>query len=349
LGGRASKSQRKRLLVVYDLSSQPVSIGDILVIQEASLILKEQLGSSAIDLAIVCDPEFPAPPDPAQSHIGREHARFHLASILSAAQINDSLGSLLLFDSHRLLSKYVLDNGDEYVVWPGATDMLRGRYLYYDVFNRLIHDFFVEHGRIPRLNCSPFFQRKADDFIFGNAAGRVPVTVNIRNNPVYGSNRNADMDAWISFFHQCNERFPAHFIILCAAAEVDSRLRNLPNVTIAKDKHSTIELDLALIQQAACHMGCSSGPVTVAVFNPKPYFIVKGDFTERQYKGSVRVGDFIRLAFATEHQSFLLGPETAEILMREFEQLWEACEKDRWLSGCQPADASESRSHSWLR
>jgi hypothetical protein len=336
--------------MVYDLSSQPVSIGDILVVQEASLILKEQLSSSAVDLAIVCDSEFPAPPDPSQTHIGREHARFHLASILSAAQINDSLGSVLLFDSHGLLSKYILDNGDEYVVWPGAKDLLQGKYMYYDVFNRLIYDHFATHGHIPRLTCSPFFQRMADEFIARNAPGRVPVTVNIRNNAVYGSNRNADMDAWIAFFRQCDERFPSHFFILCAAAEIDPRLREIPNVTIAKDRHSTIELDLALIQQSACHMGCSSGPVTVAVFNPKPYFIVKGDFTERQYKGSVRVGDYIRLAFASEHQQFLLGPETPEILMREFERLWEACEKERWLSGCQPADTSEeSRSHSWLR
>ncbi len=46
-------SGRRRLLVIYDFSSQPFSIGDILVIQEASLVLRQVAGVDRVDLALV--------------------------------------------------------------------------------------------------------------------------------------------------------------------------------------------------------------------------------------------------------------------------------------------------------
>jgi len=61
--GAAANSSR--LLLIYDFSSQPFSIGDILIFQEASLVLRTDLGLDKTDIALVYDPSAPAVPDPA--------------------------------------------------------------------------------------------------------------------------------------------------------------------------------------------------------------------------------------------------------------------------------------------
>src|SRR5216683_625676 len=58
-------SGEQRLLVIYDTSYQPFSVGDVVVIQEASLVLRERHRVDIVDFALVCDPKHPASSDPA--------------------------------------------------------------------------------------------------------------------------------------------------------------------------------------------------------------------------------------------------------------------------------------------
>ena len=43
---------------------------------------------------------------------------------------------------------------------------------------------------------------------------------------------------------------------------------------VAKDHHTVVAEDLALISTSAIHMGASSGPASMAWFNDKPYLVV---------------------------------------------------------------------------
>ena len=47
---------KRRLLSIYDLNNQPYSVGDVLLFQEASLVLRKKYGLYQIDFAFVYDP-----------------------------------------------------------------------------------------------------------------------------------------------------------------------------------------------------------------------------------------------------------------------------------------------------
>src|SRR5207253_11309312 len=92
---RRTPPSERRLLAIYDLSTQPFSIGDILVIQEASLVVREKYGLNLVDFALVYDPQRPAASDPVfADSINENNVMYHLASVLPVAQTNQHLGSL---------------------------------------------------------------------------------------------------------------------------------------------------------------------------------------------------------------------------------------------------------------
>lgn len=310
----------RRLLIIYDLSSQPFSIGDILVFQAAALVIRARHDLGKIDLAIAYDPDQPVVPDPAFREINAESFLFHLSSILPAAQVNPHLGSLLLFDSHRRLEAYVADNTDGYFVWPSLSQYASREYLFYHCFNELFLEHYSRRGSLPPLQSRPAALHWAKAFIAEHASGALPVTVQLRRNRVNPA-RNSDMDAWLAFFRECAERYHARFIVICGPAEVDARLRGLPNVIVAKDHCTSVEQDLALLEAAACHMGASSGPGTMLMFSPKPYCMFNWDLKLDSITGIVVEDRRCRFPFSAPLQSWLLDVETPERLMGEFQRL----------------------------
>jgi len=339
----------RRLLAIYDLSSQPFSIGDILIIQEASLILKEKRNIDQIDFAIVFNQRNPAAPDVAFDSITEANVLYHLASVLPAAQINPYLGSLFIFNSHTHFHRFIADNSDYYDIWPSAWDYTNKDYLYYSVFNEIVYDYYQEYRSIPRLPCRQFLIDDACSFYYRHVWPDIPVTVQTRNNPIFGTHRNVHMESWIKFFEDCRGRYPVKFIIVCSHSEIDDRLRQCPNVLIAKDFHTSVEQDLTLIHEAAIHMGSSSGMGTIALFNEKPYLIVNTDMDAKQYRGIIREESFLRFFFASPFQRFSLGKETAELLISEFSRMWSAINVDEWWTAEKMAKNSERKPLTWLR
>jgi hypothetical protein len=322
-GARATAGQGtgKRLLVVYDLASQPFSVGDILVFQEASLVLCERHGLQTVDFAVVYDPEKPVMSYPVFSHIDAGSFLFHLSSILPAAQVNPRLGSVLVLDSRRFLESLIAGNGGDYRVWPSMGLYAGREYLLYHCFNELFHDFYRERGALPNLASRPAARRWAESFIAKHAGSQAAVSVQLRRNPV-NPERNSDYDSWLAFFAHCAGRYPVKFIVICSASELDPRLDRAPNVVVAKHHHTTLEQDLALIEAAAIHMGAASGPGTIAQFNRKPYCIFAWKINPALFRGVTRNGHRYRFSFATDLQSWLVDRETPESLVAEFERMW---------------------------
>jgi hypothetical protein len=128
-------SSPKTLLILYDFISQPFSVGDILTVQAASLVVSEEEQCELVDIAMVFDKNRPVIRSPAYSHIDDETFFFHLSAVLPAAQVNPKLGSLLLFDSHQKLEKYLADNMDRYKIWPKISDYASREYLFYKCMN----------------------------------------------------------------------------------------------------------------------------------------------------------------------------------------------------------------------
>lgn len=315
--------KRQRLLIIYDYSSQPFSVGDVLIFQQASLILRENFNLGKVDFALVYDPVTPVVPDPAFSYIDSGSFLFHLSTFLPAAQVNPHLGSLLLFDSHSQLESYIADNVSAYHVWPGVVQYASREYLYYHCFNELFPDYFRKHGTLPRLKSRPAAVQWAAAFYERYANSAITVTVQLRKNPVNPA-RNSDYGSWLEFLEHCVNVYAAKFIIICGHSEVDARFRELPNVVIAKDFGTTVEQDLALIEGAQIHMGASSGPGTIAQFNPKPYCIFNSVMPENFVEGFKLDGNRGRFAFSSPLQSWLTDHETAELLLAEFDRMWKA-------------------------
>jgi hypothetical protein len=346
-------ADERRVLLIYDTSCQPFSVGDILLMQEGALVVRERHGIDVVDFAVVYDPDHPAPPDPSFASITKDNASYHLASILPVAQANQHLGSLFLFNSHRNLERFIADNVDMYRVWPSGWKFASREYLYYVVFNELLYDHHRKHGSLPRLTCRPFLADWARGFYREHVRPRVPVTVNVRNNKAFHLHRNLNLECWLEFFRYCEARYPATFIVICARSEIDPRLRARPNVIIAKDHDTGIEQDLALIQGSAIHMGAGSGPASMAWFGDKPYLMVNTVYPPGYFAHPDMItqeeNNIQRFWFSGPLQRIAGGPETTELLVAEFARMWAAVDLPRWQSAETASEAEGGKMQTWLR
>ncbi len=339
---------RRRLLMVYDLTTQPYSIGDILLFQEASLVLREQHSLDLVDFALADDPSLPRA-DPSLAGINGANNLLFLAGVLQAAQVNPHLGSLLYFDSHLGLKRYIMDNADICFVWPPGENFCSREYLYYRILNELFFEWHSSHGALPVLSGRKVLVDWARNFNHDHVYPLVPVTVQLRNNKQFHQERNLDPGVWNEFFDHCSGRYPAKFVILCAPGEIDARFRDCANVVIAKDYHTSIEQDLALVQAAEIHIGTSSGPGTMAWFNTKPYFMVRSMIQEHLYRGMIREDGFLRFFWSSPLQRFTNSGESVELLMSEFSRMWESAALDTWTPWEAMGPGKDKEPLTWLR
>jgi len=340
----------RRVLMIYDLTSQPYSIGDILIFQEAGLVLLEENGCAAVDFALVYNPTHPAVPDPVLSSITEDNCLFHLGSILPVAQVNSRLGSLFLFNSHKHLERFVVDNKDRYLVWPSAGTYFSREYLLYRIFNELFVKYYRKNNRLPTLYSRPSMLSWSSNFMRKHVFPFFPVTVQLRRNSI-NPGRNSNYDVWLEFFAACNGNYPVKFIIIGAESEMDERFKHCPNVLMAKDFRTGVEQDLALINSAAIHMGAASGPGAMAYFSSTPFLLFNAPIkTEALLNfGYIQNGNFARAFFSSPVQQVAVTPETLDILNEEFEKMWGALDKELWDKIIKQPSNNTSDIYTWLR
>jgi hypothetical protein len=345
------QSRDRRLLVIYDFSSQPFSIGDILDVQEAALALCGNEGIDIVDFALVYDPKNPVVDKAAHGSITESNYIYHLASVLPAAQVNQHLGSYFVFNSHHQLHSFIANNNDSYYVWPSAWQYAKREYLIYSIFNNLLFNYYKINKTVPHLSCNPVFIEWARGFYRQHVFPDVSVSIQIRNNENFGQHRNTKIEEWLNFFQYCDERYPVKFVILCSLSEIDDRLRRHRNVLLAKDFHTGLEQDLSLIQTSIFHMGASSGMAQMALFNSKPYLITNTDAIAipELCKNTVREGGFLRFFFAGPLQRFSIGVETTDLLITEFVRMWDAVDVADWKHWANTDVKKTDGLSSWLR
>ena len=188
-------------------------------------------------------------------------------------------------------------------------------------FNDVLFAYFQKFGTVPNLASRSPVRAWAKQFIDKYVAPEVAVTVQLRRNPANPA-RNSDYDAWRTFFKESSNRYPVRFVVICAHHEMDANLGDLPNVEFAKDHCTSVEQDLALIEEASMHIGASSGPGVMAIFNKKPYCFFNTGMQLDLYRGVIHEANASRLFFATSQQRFIHGRESAAILMAEFDRMW---------------------------
>ncbi len=313
--------QSKTLLVIYDFISQPFSVGDILTVQAASLVVSEEEQCESVDMAMVFDKHRPAIRGPAYSHINDETFFFHLSSILPAAQVNPKLGSLLLFDSHQKLEKYLADNLGRYKIWPKISDYSSREYLFYNCMNGLFPTYHQAYGQIPQLRSRGPAAKWANAFLDQhNPSGKRTVSVQIRHN-IQNPSRNSNYSAWEKFFTDVSTEYQAIFFVVCGPSELPTKWRSIKNVVLVKDFHTTLEQDLALISACDCHMGASSGPGMMAILGQKPYRMYGYDGDAGRLTCLRADGARQYFSFSAKNQYLIRERETSALLKEGFLEL----------------------------
>jgi len=316
--------QARGLLMVYDLGAQPLSVGDVLVYQEAALALREVHGLGRVDFAFLYDPVAPTHADDAFAHVDSESIVSNLGWVLQAAHVNPFLGSVLLFAERRGLEDFVGAALERSFVWPGLARYASGEYLYYEIFNRILADYHRAKGRVPHLHSRGPAREWATRFVAQHARGSIPVSVQLRRNP-HNPARNSDYPSWGALFqHARRAGYPVKFLLVCGVDELDPALDQFDNVVPVKRYGTNVEQDLAVIDAAAMHLGAASGPGTIALFSDKPYCLFGVDAIPWLYRGMRHQDGALRFFFADDRQRLIAEPETPESLRREFERLWPA-------------------------
>jgi hypothetical protein len=354
-----SGKENDRILLIYDTTHQPFSIGDFLVIQEASLALTRKFSAKYADIAVVYDARRPAKADKVfEGVVSTDNVLLHLASMMPVLNLNPKIGSLFVFNSKTALENYLAKNIDEYLnIWPSCFDYGSGKYLNLYAFNTVLYDFFKKYADIPSLSSSAPLKSWALSFIHKNIYPKVPITINIRNNPMWDSRRNSRILEWVKFFRYAEKSYPdVIFIVICAKKEISEEFRGLSNVIFAKDFSTELDQELALIEVSAAHLGTNSGPAAMAYFNKNPYFIfslpIDGIHHEHFEKKDMLVhvrGDIFKFWFASDLQKFSSQPENIESLVSVFEEIYLSIDLKGWQIS-HPANFSIPMDrHSWMR
>ena len=317
----SSARVKSKFLLIYDLETQPFSVGDFLLFQEVATIIKRSQKYSSINLAIVFNESNPTPSDAAFNSINTENFRYHLISLLPISLISNDIDELHIFNSKEKFEHYLLGISDNTEAFPSGWKLkLTREYLYYSIFDEIIYPHYLREGNIPELKFSNFLNNWANYFFQKNAPNKVSITVNLRQNNIFQKNRNSDLCCWLEFFKYAKRHYQAaHFFIICAESEIDSRFRDLANVTIMKDCRTRIDEELALIKNSAIHLGASSGPALAAWFGSNPYLVMNTTLHEQVFSNETLVikdgPDILRFCFANSLQRFIVGPEKLEILI----------------------------------
>lgn len=323
-----------RLLVIWDFRAAVYSVGDSINLHEVTLILRDFHQLEKVDICFLCDPAHPARSYDGYAQIlGITPCNYYmyLGEIVSLAQMNPYLGSLMIFDSAAGLERYVSDNIDTYgVIWPSGWEYFTGAPAYSWTFD-FVHYFYRNHGYIPGPPMKASLLKWARYFLREHVGTSIPIVVHMRNvkTPEREFSRNANYDIWREFFDYCvASRYPVTFVVICSRGEIDPRLRECRNVLIAKDFGTTVVQDLALIPVSAMFMGPTSGPCHMAMFSDVPY-IITNFRTGRKIVDVERNRD---LVFAKPLQRLIWEPATASLLIELFSDLFQRIDLEKWHS-----------------
>lgn len=337
----AGPAEWKRLLLIYDLGSQSFTVGDILEFQAVAMILRERWKLDKVDYAVIHEDK--QVKNAWQWNIDGDNFFFRINQILPSAQVNPHLGSVFVFDSHEQFDTFLQDNARRYQVWPPGATYKLGKNLRGRMYSEIIYEHVQKTGRLPLIQSRPVMLDWAKRFYARLAAPEVLVSINMRNNPRWDPSRNLDIPVWVQFFNSCAGKYPVRFIVTCSKEEIDPRLRECPNVILAKDHETTLEQEVALLEISAFNMGASSGLCSKSIFSDAPFSIVRTNLTPEVYRGMIFENGNYRFFGSRPDQLFWPQAETLEFLQAEFTRMWTTIDVEKWRAGVKVEEPASPR------
>lgn len=353
-----SSDSENRVLVIYDTTRQPFAIGDFIVAQVAMQINCRRYSVKVCDIAIVYNPTNPSGCDSVfKGAVGRDNLLLQITSLMSILSVNPCIGSVFLFNSKAQTEDYLNSKAGFYKnIFPSKTNYIFGSYLNTLVFNELILPFYLEYKYVPRLLPNHALNNWADNFIVENIGHLISVTINIRGNPHWGDTRNSNLIEWKKFFEYCDTKFPVKFIVLCSKDEMSDQLRGLPNIIFAKDHHTELDQELALVANSRFHMGANSGPAAMAYFGSKPYCIFGlsiDSFTHPNFRHDELVQKIgskkFKFIFSGPGQSFTSEEDSFALLCQSFLEMYNIVKDEAQTPNVAIKKSNFDSRYSWMR
>lgn len=282
------------LKLIYDFSTQPFSIGDILSFQVMGNILREQQGIEKFDMVLTYDPQQPVTRVGAFSHVNSGNFLELVKPLMDAASVSVRVENVSLC-THDALPNCI----GVATRWPS---LKTGGYLFYQIMQSVLAS-YIQNGSIPGLALK---EELHGDY----------VSVQLRRKPT-DPRRDSNYDAWKDFFAANRD---TEFRIVGDTTERDSTLL-AGNVYFCKDKNSTIDDDLRTIRAAKFHMGATSGPCVVAMFNSKPYTLYNSCNGQDRAAGFTYHDGKGRFVWSQPRQFVRRERETFALLQSDFEAM----------------------------
>lgn len=341
-----------KLFAIYDLNIMPYSIGDIISFVAAVQVQRFRNNIRGYDICFIANCGDRT--DNIFNNLVHDHNKLHYyLKLIDALQINNAIESIYYCSDYQEFHQLYTLKKNSCLVWPELEAIQAREYLHYRIYPEL-HEFKLEFGFLPNIFNSSPLTKWAHSFFATQVEGLVPVTINLRINVLFSDHRNARVESWLDFISHCRGRYPVKFILICSRSEIDGRFYSHPNVLLAKDRYTSIAQDIALIAHAPLHLGSASGPATISPFVTHPSLITNCDMAQymEQYRGALqfyRDDRHVRFSFSNENQYYSTFPETAEYLIQEFDQLWNAIDVNEWQKTSRYwLNMESSASHSWL-
>lgn len=323
-----ARAEDRRIIGIWDFEHGNLALGTLMDLQLRLLCMAYLNKVSKIDIAFVFSPITSAK---FASYITPSNLHYHMLSeMFPLLKINPLLGSVFFFDSRDSFEKFFLKNKNKYHSFPSYFDYVNGRGPVKENY-MFMEKFYSKKGFMPEFVFNETTVAWTKAFIKKYVGDKAMITVNLRLNRFFSSNRNSDIQTWIEFFEYAKKNNPdATFVVLGRKNEV-SELSACSNVIFSKDHGAGIEQELSLIKHSLFHMGMLSGPVTLALCSENiPYIIINFKHPDTRYHLPwANPNKFLPWRNKTL-QRLVWGKETTEILIEEFKDLMRRLDKEEW-------------------
>lgn len=297
----------RKIIGVWDINAAPLKLGFLIIFLEELLQLCKKHGGSA-DIAFV-----------------KSRDAIDYSFIGAMVSFFPRLSSLYIFETAAELDAFLAWKGDAYEKWPLNAEIARTSW---HGSTLSIQEFCRGGGSLVGLKGNNAVLKETLAFMDGHLDGALPVVLHLKNSTV-DAQSNAVMDSWCELFKHCAEAgLPVKFLLI-ADDPIDPRCLCTPNVIRVGDFRSSLSLYLGLIEHAFIFMGMSSGPCNMALLSNVPYIIIKHpdhhpEEMERELRGNEN------FPFAGRRQRFIRKVETPELLIGEFERVYNSQDADSW-------------------
>jgi hypothetical protein len=207
--------------------------------------------------------------------------------------------------------------GSSSILWP-SLDALKNETHNYDS-TLIIQEHFNNNGSIPHISVNDDLLKWAKNYLHKKCEGKLSVAVHLKNNINKTGQSIADMDAWKTFFLNCQTKERAHFVLI-GDDPISEQVRKMPNITIAQEDGFTLDHHLALIQAADLFIGMMSGPACMAILGTQPYLIFKNP-DHHATEMIAELGDRDHYSFAKPYQRVLRAWDTPDTLINSFDNM----------------------------